>query len=98
MRPARKKGRIGSVMVTPPKLPANDSPPPLMRTIVMSSGLLALGLVVALSLPTPRSRTAPPKAAKPEPVLTTENAADQQFFDEPKEYIDDAARRRRWPP
>ena len=85
-------------MVTPPKLPANDSLPPLMRTVVMSSGLLAFGLVVALSLPTPRSGTAPPEAARPEPVLTAENAAElcQQLFEEPKEYIDDAARRRRW--
>jgi hypothetical protein len=33
MRPARK-GRIGTIMVTPPKLPANDSLPPLMRTVV----------------------------------------------------------------
>jgi len=69
-----------------------------MRTVVMSSGLLAFGLVIALSLPTPRSGTAPPEAAKPEPVLTAENAADlcQQLFEEPKEYIDDAAQRRRW--
>jgi TPR repeat protein len=98
MRPARKKGRIGTTMVTPPKLPANDSLPPLMRTIVMSSGLLAFGLVVALSLPTPRSGNVPPEAAKPEPVLTAENAVElcQQLFEEPKEYIDDTARRRRW--
>jgi TPR repeat protein len=98
MRPARKKGRIGTIMVTPPKLPANDSLPPLMRTIVMSSGLLAFGMVVALSLPTPRSGNAPPEATKPEPVLTAENAVElcQQLFEEPKEYIDDAARRRRW--
>ena len=33
MRPARK-GRIGTIMVTPPKLPANDCLPPLMRTAV----------------------------------------------------------------
>ena len=39
MRPAKNKGRIGTFMVTPAKLPANDSLPPLMRTIVMSSGL-----------------------------------------------------------
>ena len=31
MQPADKKGRIGTIMVTPPKLPANDSLPPLMR-------------------------------------------------------------------
>ena len=29
----RNKGRIGTIMVTPPKLPANDSLPPLMRAI-----------------------------------------------------------------
>ena len=102
MRPARK-GRIGTIMVTPPKLPANDSLPPLMRTLVMSSGPLAFGLVVALSLPTTmRSGTAPPEAAKetakPELVLTAENAVElcQQLFEEPKEHIDDTARRRRW--
>jgi TPR repeat protein len=85
-------------MVTPPKSPANGSLPTLLRTVVMSSGLLAFGLVVALSLPTPRSGTAPPEAAKPEPLLTTENAAElcRQLFKEPKEYIDDTARRRRW--
>jgi hypothetical protein len=33
MRPAKKKGRIGTIMITPPKLLANDSPPPLMRTV-----------------------------------------------------------------
>jgi hypothetical protein len=90
MRPARK-GRIGTIMVMPPKLPANDSLPPLMRTLVMSSGLLAFGLVVALSLPaTMRSGTAPPEAAKetakPELVLTAENAVElcQQLFEELK--------------
>jgi hypothetical protein len=88
MRPA-KKGRIRTIMVTPPKIPANDSVPPLMRAVVISSGLLAFGLVVALSLPTPRSGTAPPEAAKPEPVLTAENAVEpcQQLFEEPKEYL-----------
>jgi hypothetical protein len=97
MRPG-KKGGIGTIMVTPPKLPANDSLPPLMRTVVMSSGLLALGLVVALSLPAPRAGTAPPEAAKPLPVLTAENAVElcQQLFEEPKEYIDDATKHRRW--
>jgi hypothetical protein len=55
MLPAKKKGRIGTIMVAPPKLPANDSLPPLMRTVVMSSGLLAFGMVIALSLPAPRS-------------------------------------------
>jgi hypothetical protein len=97
MRPTDKKGRIGTVMVTPPKLPANDSLSPLMRTVIMSTGLLAFGMVVALSLPTPQSGTAP-EAPKPEPVLTAENAAElcQQLFEEPKEYIDGATQRRRW--
>ena len=73
-----------------------------MRTVVMSSGLLAFCLVVALLLPTPQSGTAPPEAAKeaakPEPVLTAENAIElcQQLFVEPKEYIDGDAKRRRW--
>jgi hypothetical protein len=90
-------------MVTPPKLPANDSLPPLMRTAVMSTGPLAFGLLVALSLPTTmRSGTAPSEAAKetakPELVLTAENAVElcQQLFEGPKEYIDDIARRHRW--
>jgi TPR repeat protein len=97
-----KKGRIGTIMVTPTKLPANDSLSPLMRSVVISSGLLAFGLVVALSLPTPQSGTAPSEAgkeaAKPLPALTAENAVElcQQLFEEPKEYIDDDAKRRRW--
>ena len=100
MRPD-KKGRAGTIMVTPPKSPANDSLSPLMRSVAMSAGLLAFGMVVALSLPTPRSGTAPevPKeTAKPEPVLTAENAVElcHQLFEEPKEYIDGATQRRRW--
>ena len=93
-----KNGRIGTIMVTPTKLPANDSLSPLMRSVVISSGLLAFGLVVALSLPTPQSGTAPSEADKPLPVLTAENAVElcQQLFEEPKEYIDDTAKRRRW--
>ena len=93
-----KNGRIGTIMVTPTKLPANDSLSPLMRTVIMSSGLLAFGLMVALLLPTPQSGTAPSEAAKPLPVLTAENAVElcQQLFEEPKEYIDDTAKRRRW--
>src|SRR4051812_20241313 len=97
-----KKARIGTIMVTPTKLPANDSLSPLMRSVVISSGLLAFGLVVALSLPTLQSGTAPSdaakEAAKPLPVLTAENAVElcQQLFEEPKEYIDDTAERRRW--
>jgi TPR repeat protein len=93
-----KKGRIGTIMVTPTKLPANDSLSPLMRSVVISSGLLAFGLVVALSLPTSQSGTAPSEAANPLPALTAENAVElcQQLFEEPKEYIDDTAKRRRW--
>jgi len=97
-----KKARIGTIMVTPTKLPANDSLSPLMRSVVISSGLLAFGLVVALSLPTLQSGTASSnaakEAAKPLPVLTAENAVElcQQLFEEPKEYIDDTAKRRRW--
>jgi hypothetical protein len=70
----------------PSKLPANDSLPPLLRAAVMSTGLLAFGLVVALSLPTPRSGTAAPEATKPEPVLTAEKPPElcQQLFEEPK--------------
>jgi TPR repeat protein len=85
-------------MVTPSKTPANDSLPSLTRTVVLSSGLLAFGLVVALSLPTGPSSTARPEAAKPEPVLTAENAAElcRSLFEEPKEYMDGDAKRRRW--
>jgi TPR repeat protein len=100
MRQARN-GRIGTIMVTPTKLPANDRLSPLMRSVVISSDLLAFGLVVALSLPTLQSGTAPSEAkeaAKPLPVLTAENAVElcKQLFEEPKEYIDDIAKRRRW--
>jgi hypothetical protein len=59
-----KNGRIGTIMVTPTKLPANDSLSPLMRSVAISSGLLAFGLVVALSLPTSQSATAPSEAAR----------------------------------
>jgi TPR repeat protein len=85
-------------MVTPSKIPANDNPPSLTRAVVLSSGLLAFGLLVALSLPTGPSGTARPEAAKPEPVLTAENAAElcQSLFEEPKEYMDGDAKRRRW--
>src|SRR4051812_7593542 len=93
-----KNGRIGTIMVTPTKLPANDSLSPLMRSVVISGGLLAFGLVAALSLPTLQSGTAPSEAVKPLPALTAENAVElcQQLFEEPKEYIDDDAKRRRW--
>jgi TPR repeat protein len=69
-----------------------------MRAIVLSTGLLAFGFVVALSLPTMRPGTAPPAAVRPEPTLTSDNAAElcARLFEEPKEYIDDDAKRRRW--
>lgn len=70
----------------------------MTHAILISSGLLALGLVVALSLPTGSSSTARPEPARPEPVLTAENAAElcRSLFEEPKEYMDGDARRRRW--
>jgi len=51
-----------------------------------------------LSLPLVFSGPGQPNAAQPEPVLTSQSAVElcQQLFEEPKEYIDDAARRRRW--
>jgi hypothetical protein len=64
------------IMVTPPKLPANDRLSPLMRSVVMASGLLAFAMVVALSPPTPQSGTARLEAVRPESVLTAENAAE----------------------
>ncbi|NOJ38388.1 hypothetical protein [Bradyrhizobium australiense] len=85
-------------MVTPPKIPANDSIPPAMRPIVIWAGIVAALVVTVLSLPLVFSGPGEPKVAQPEPVLTPENAVElcQQLFDEPKEYIDDAAKRRRW--
>ena len=85
-------------MVTPPKTPANDGLSPSTRAIVISIGLLALGLVVALSLPTGSSSTSGPAPARSEPVLTAENAAELcwSLFEEPKEYMDGDAKRRRW--
>ena len=50
MWPANK-GRVGTIMVTPPKLLAKDSLSPLMRTVAISSGLLAFGLVVRINYP-----------------------------------------------
>jgi hypothetical protein len=61
MRPANK-GRIGTIMITPPKIPANDSLPPLMRNVAISTGLLAFGLVVALSPPAPRRLKRPSRS------------------------------------
>jgi TPR repeat protein len=103
-RPARQRctprtqWSHGTIMVTPPKTPANDGLSPLTRAILISSGLLALGLVVALSLPMGSSSTSGPAPARPEPVLTAENAAELcwRLFEEPKEYMDGDAKRRRW--
>ena len=101
MRCAGNKGRIGTIMVTPPKLPANDSVPPLMRAVVLSSGLFAFCRVSECCFrrrdPAPR-RPGGKDATKPEPALTAENAVElcRSLFEEPKEYMDHEAKRRRW--
>jgi len=85
-------------MVTPPKIAANDSLPTATRTVVVWAGIFAALVVAVLSLPLVFSGPGQPNAAQPEPVLTSQSAVElcQQLFEEPKEYIDDAARRRRW--
>ena len=85
-------------MVTPPKIAANDSLPTATRTVVVWAGIFTALVVAVLSLPLVFSGPGQPNAAQPEPVLTSQNAVElcQQLFEEPKEYIDDAARRRRW--
>ena len=85
-------------MVTSPKIAANDSLPTATRTVVVWAGIFAALVVAVLSLPLVFSGPGQPNAAQPEPVLTSQNAVElcQQLFEEPKEYIDDAARRRRW--
>jgi TPR repeat protein len=85
----------GTDMVTPPKIPANDSLPSATR---MWGGIFAALVVAVLSLPLVFSGPDQPKVAQPEPVLTPQNAIElcQQLFEEPREYIDDAAKRRRW--
>jgi TPR repeat protein len=69
-----------------------------MRAVVISTGLLMAVIAVASSLPQMGSGTAVPKPVQPEPVLTAENAAELcwKLFEEPKEYIDGEAQRRRW--
>jgi hypothetical protein len=69
-----------------------------MRISVASTGLLAALVVAAMSLPAMWSGATQPEAAQPEPTLTSENAVElcQRLFEEPKEYISDAAKRRRW--
>jgi TPR repeat protein len=85
-------------MVTPPKIPANDSLPPATRTVALWAGTFAALVVAVLSLPLVFSGPDQPKAAQPEPVLTPQNAIElcHQLFEEPREYLDDAAKRRRW--
>ena len=85
-------------MVTPPKIAANDSLPTATRTVVVWAGIFAALVVAVLSLPLVFSGPGQPNAAQPEPVLTSQSAVElcQQLFEEPKEYIDDAAKRRRW--
>jgi len=65
---------------------------------VVWAGIFAALVVAVLSLPLVFSGPGQPNAAQPEPVLTSQSAVElcQQLFEEPKEYIDDAARRRRW--
>ena len=85
-------------MVTSPKIAANDSLPTATRTVVVWAGIFAALVVAVLSLPLVFSGPGQPNAAQPEPVLTSQSAVElcQQLFEEPKEYIDDAAKRRRW--
>src|SRR5215212_5863242 len=85
-------------MVTPPKIAANDSLPPATRTVAVWAGIFAALVVAVLSLPLVFSGPGQPNVAQPEPVLTPENAVElcRRLFEEPKEHIDDAARRRRW--
>lgn len=85
-------------MVTPPKIPANDSPPSATRTIVLWAGIFAALVLAVLSLPSVFSGPDQPKVAQPELVLTPHNAVElcQQLFEEPREYLDGDAKRRRW--
>ena len=66
--------------------------------VVVWAGIFAALVVAVLSLPLVFSGPGQPNVAQPEPVLTSQNAIElcQQLFEEPKEYIDDAAKRRRW--
>jgi TPR repeat protein len=91
-------GRIGKIMVTPPNIPANDSPPPATRAILVWAGTFAALVVAVLSLPLVFSGPGLPEATPPEPVLTPQNAVElcDKLFEEPKEYMDYAAKRRRW--
>src|SRR5689334_24491699 len=88
----------GTVMATPPKIPANDRLSPKVRATVAAAGPFAALVVAALLLPLPWSAAAEPKPAEPEPTLTAENAAElcQKLFEDPKQYIGEEALRRRW--
>jgi TPR repeat protein len=88
----------GTDMVTPPKIPANDSLPSATRMIVLWAGIFAALVLAVLSLPLVFSGPDQPKVAQPEPVLTPQNAIElcQQLFEEPREYLDGDAKRRRW--
>jgi TPR repeat protein len=69
-----------------------------MRITATAAGLLALGLVAVLGLPAMWSGAAQSEAEQPEPALTQENAAElcQSLWETPKEYMSQAAKRRRW--
>jgi TPR repeat protein len=97
MDAAGRPGPAGTDMITPPKIPANDRLASRARTTAASAGVLAVLAVAALALALP-SGAAAPGVAQAEPALTAENAADlcRRLFEEPKEYIDDIAQRRRW--
>ena len=74
-------------MVTPPKLPANDSLPPMMRTAVVRSGLLAVSLVIALSLPSMMpsgaARSEAAKETQCRTLIELKLSANAQFQDRP---------------
>jgi len=66
--------------------------------IVLWAGIFAALVLAVLSLPSVFSGPDQPKLAQPEPVLMPQNAIElcQQLFEEPREYIDGDAQRRRW--
>ena len=88
----------GTDMITPPRIPANDRLASRARTIAASASVLAALALAALTLPSLWSGAAAPGVAQAEPALTAQNAADlcRRLFEEPREYIDDTAQRRRW--
>jgi TPR repeat protein len=100
----RQKGRgeqaaaSGTDMVTPSKIPANDSLPRATRPIAVWAGVITALVVAVVSLPLVFSGPGEPEVAQPEPVLTPQNAVElcEKLFEEPREYMDYAAKRRRW--